>query len=197
MSAPWINFNAKCIDGEQWKDIDGYDGFYMVSNYGRVRSMFLPRYNKFRVKILTVSESKTGYSQVTLYKDSKPKHHYVHRLVASTFVDNADPLKTEVNHIDENKSNNCVSNLEWCSSSGNKQHGTLPQRRSQWRKNNKDQSKPIAQLDLNGNLIQSFPSVGEARRCLGVDKSAIGRVCNGVCKTHFGYKWAYVAGEGS
>lgn len=99
---------------EIWKDIDDYEGFYQVSNLGRVRSLDNWIWNGTGFflkpgKVLIPRKTKTGYLRVQL----KGKDFYIHRLVATTFIDN--PLNfPQVNHKDENKANNEVSNLEWC-----------------------------------------------------------------------------------
>lgn len=101
---------------EIWRDIDGYDGLYQVSNLGRVKSFKYktPRITKGAVGI-------RGYLYVNLYRGGKCKHAYVHRLVAKAFIPNSDN-KPQVNHINGDKSDNRVVNLEWCTPSENVQH---------------------------------------------------------------------------
>ena len=106
---------------EEWKDIKGYEGLYQISNKGRVKSL----YNKG--KILTPGKDKDGYSIVSLYKNKIKKTNKVHRLVAQAFLSNPDNLP-QVNHKDENKLNNCVENLEWCSVEYNINYGTRNER---------------------------------------------------------------------
>lgn len=97
---------------EVWKDIDGYEGLYQVSNTGKVRSL---RYrNRDEVRELFLKPHNQGYLQVELHKNGKRKMFTVHRLVAMAFVDGYEVGK-EVNHIDENKQNNVSTNLEWVS----------------------------------------------------------------------------------
>lgn len=97
------------IDNEHWKDIDGYDGMYQVSDLGRVRSL------KFgRVKVLIPQKDKCGYLRINLWKNRKEKTVNIHRLVANAFIPNDDESKNEINHINEDKTDNRVSNLEWC-----------------------------------------------------------------------------------
>ena len=113
---------------EIWRDIKGYEGLYQVSNLGRVKS--LERYVKGKdglrlVKeiIMSISVCRTnGYFKVILHKDGKQKRYQVHRLVAEAFIPNPDNLPI-VNHKDENKINNCVWNLEWCTYSYNLTYG--------------------------------------------------------------------------
>lgn len=103
---------------ELWKDIDGYDGMYKVSNIGRVYSC--PKY-RHKGKILKLHICKNGYLTVGLSKNKKRKNFLVHRLVGMEFVPNIDK-KPEINHIDGNKKNNNCNNLEWVTSSENQKH---------------------------------------------------------------------------
>lgn len=103
-----------------WKEILGYEGLYQVSNTGRVRSLNYRRTGK--TKVIKQSTNKGGYKSVCLYKDGKLKGYSVHRLVALAFIPN--PLNLpQVNHIDENPSNNAVWNLEWCTPKYNSNYG--------------------------------------------------------------------------
>lgn len=112
------------IAQEQWKDIFGYDGMYQVSDLGRVRSL---KYGK--VRVLRTEKNKDGYLLVGLCKDGKIKHFYVHRLVAQAFIPNDNIFNTEINHINEDKEDNKVSNLEWCDRSYNLRYNDLNYRR--------------------------------------------------------------------
>ena len=113
---------------EEWRDIKGYEGRYQVSNLGRVKSLNYRHTNK--EKILSNTTNTKDYLTVSLYKNGKIKTYYIHKLVAAHFIPNPDNYK-EVNHKDENKSNNCVSNLEWCSREYNQNYGTKTQRASE------------------------------------------------------------------
>lgn len=103
------NFTDTELTNERWKDIDGYDGAYQVSDIGRVRSK---KYGRW--KVLKGRKDKDGYVQVGLRKDGKLKLVRVHRIVAQAFIPNNDEEKNEINHINELKSDNRASNLEWC-----------------------------------------------------------------------------------
>lgn len=107
---------------ELWKDIEGYPG-YQVSNLGRVRSNNYGRINY----VLKLRVDKDGYYRVMIKKDKKDKLFGVHRLVALTFISNPNNYPC-VNHKDENKQNNCVDNLEWCTVQYNDTYGTARQR---------------------------------------------------------------------
>ena len=100
---------------EIWRKIEGFEN-YEVSNLGNVRSLK----NK-KVKILKLIKRETGYIFINLYKNKKIHHKSVHRLVASTFIPNPQN-KSQVNHIDGDKTNNKVENLEWCTAKENSQH---------------------------------------------------------------------------
>lgn len=105
------------MENEIWKPIPGYEGLYEVSNLGRVRSIkyFNPANNKIyiRTRVLKPSKHENGYLRVGLCKNCKEKKFRIHRLVGMVFISNPNNY-LEINHIDGNKENNCVSNLEWC-----------------------------------------------------------------------------------
>lgn len=175
---------------EIWKDIKGYEGLYQVSNKGNVKSL---NYNRTgEEKILRPGVGSQGYLQVNLYKNGKCKMLNVHRLVLMTFnpINNMDSL--QVNHKDENKQNNCLSNLEWCNRKYNNNYGTRNQRSAQ------SKSIPVVQLDPNTNkVINVYGSAMKAKR-QGFDNGNISRCCknkfsrpgNNIYK---GYKWQYMS----
>lgn len=118
------------LKNEQWKDIDGYDGMYQVSDLGRVRSK---KYGYW--KVLRQGKTNWGYLQVALSKENKVKRFSVHRLVAQAFIPNDDESKTQINHRNECKDCNKVSNLEWCSASYNMTYNDIHHRRISKRDN--------------------------------------------------------------
>ena len=164
---------------EYWKPVVGYEGHYQVSNFGRVKSI------KFGKEIILKQHIniKGGYYYVCLLKNGKHKNYYVHRLVAQAFLPNPNNLP-EVNHKDECKTNNVVSNLEWCDRKYNHNYGTINERISQ------SQSKPVLQYDLNGNLIKEWKSINECGRN-GFNQGDICKCCNGKRKTAKGFIWKY------
>ena len=150
---------------EQWKDIADYE----VSDLGRVR-------NKKTKRILRLGKDSGGYVQVNLYNDGERKSIKIHRLVASTFIPN--PLNLpQINHIDENKTNNNVENLEWCSAQYNIDYS---------------QSKPVNQYSLDGIYIATYKSIKEASKQTGINQGDISCCCRGKYKTSGGFIWKYV-----
>lgn len=168
---------------EVWKDIPNYEGIYQVSNLGRIKS--LRSYNSFtksyyfKEKILKGKIDKNGYVMVCLC-NGKSKYIRVHRLVAEAFIPNKNKFPI-INHKDENKQNNNVNNLEWCSYSYNNSYGT---------RNNKI-IKAIIQYDLEGNVIKEYKSIMEASRILNLNHSGIIQALKNKTKTAYGYIWKY------
>lgn len=118
------NFTDIELEREQWRDIDGYDGMYQVSDLGRVRSK---KYGRW--KVMRPGKDSGGYLRVDLCKDGKQKQYYIHRLVAQTFIENDDESKSQINHRDECKQNNRLWNLEYCTASYNLSYNGLRYRR--------------------------------------------------------------------
>ena len=185
---------------EEWRDIAGYEGKYMVSNTGKVKSLNYS--NTGKEGILEAHANEKGYLRVMLCKDGKKKVYRVHRLVAQAFIPNPDNLP-QVNHIDENKENNCMDNLEWVTCSENINHGTRNQRvveKLKGRKLSEESvkkvaeklSKPVFSVDKVTGEIKNFPSAIEASRQTGIDKGNITRCCQGKLKSAKGFYWHYV-----
>ena len=151
---------------ELWKPVPNYEGLYEVSSKGRIRKLWK---NSNKIKS---QDTLRGYKKVTLFKNQVGKRFQVHRLVAQTFIPN--PLKLpQVNHKDENPSNNNVENLEWCTGLYNMRYGTAIKRQVEKR------SKTVIQMDLAGNIINEFPSTQEAASKLGLSQGLIASCCNG------------------
>lgn len=167
---------------EIWKDIKGFES-YQVSNLGRVKSL---NYNKTgKEQILTTNgKDKCGYLHVVLCKKGKHKDCFVHRLVADAFIPNPNNLPC-VNHKDECKTNNVVTNLEWCTHKYNTNYGTRNERSA------KARSKPVYQYTKDGTLVRSYPSIMEVERQTGYYRGPICNCCNGKNKTAYGYVWSY------
>lgn len=170
---------------EIWKDIEGYEGLYQVSNMGRVKS--LPR-RTTRGGILKTNSS-ARYLQVDLSKNGESILHSIHRLVATAFPDICGVYfdGAEVNHKDENTHNNKAENLEWCTKHYNNNYGTRVERIV------KKTSKPVNQYTKDGRLIAEYSSASEAERQTGIHQGNICSCCRGNKSfSHAGgYKWAY------
>ena len=183
------------IEGEVWKDVLGYEGLYQVSNKGNVYSV--ERINSNGRKcggiILKPRPTITGYLQVNLCKNGKVKSSYIHRIVAEAFVPNPNNYP-EINHLDEDKANNYVKNLEWCTRKYNMNHGTRSERASQ------AQSKKIRAINIETGEVLTFNSTQEAiskgyfavsKACRGVYKSSSGNLIGGDGHTYRGHRWSY------
>lgn len=174
---------------EIWKDIEGYEGYYQVSNLARVKSLSRIINTKngkiFHVKEMIIKPilQCTGYYSFNLCKSKKRETCNLHRLVAIAFIPN--PLNlSQVNHRDEIKTNNSIENLEWCDRSYNRNYGTCQERIT-----NK-QRKTLLQMNLNGEQIKEWYSLNSAGRS-GFSASKISNCCNGLRKTHKGFIWKY------
>lgn len=183
---------------EIWKDIVGYEGIYQVSNFGNVKSLSFGPKNireSGTIKLLRQTPSNCGYYKVELYKNGKSKMMYVHRLVATAFIPNPDK-KPQVNHIDGNKANNVLSNLEWASRRENQLHAIYHGLRTRSPMlgrtgSNNPSSKAILQYDLSGNFIREWCGISEAARSLGISSSSISNCLSGKTKTSYGSVWKY------
>ena len=171
---------------EEWKDIKDYEGKFQVSSYGNVRN--INYYGTGIIKIVNQRPNENGYMVVSLSKNKKTKPCKVHRLVAETFLPNPENLP-EVNHKDENKTNNRVENLEWKTHRGNCNHGTRNERIFEKTTNGKC-SKKVLQFSKSGEFIREWPSVMECSRN-GYDFRNVSACCNGKRKTAYGFRWEY------
>lgn len=183
---------------EVWKDVKGYEGLYQVSNLGRVKSLarILNDGRKWKEKVLKLGKDKDGYLQVHLYKNGKPKMFKIYRLVAEAFIPNPDSLPC-VNHKDEDKTNNTVENLEWCTHEYNVNYGVSLKKRAKTQHetgvqiNNKGTSKAVYQYTTNGLILNVYPSIHEVKRIYNFDDSCIVKCCRGKYNHAYGYKWSY------
>lgn len=190
---------------EVWKPVKGYEGLYEVSNTGKVRSLdrtgevsrngitYICPYKGAELKPVNRSH---GYLGVMLYgKGGHKKRGFktfsIHRLVAEAFIPNPNNLP-EVNHIDEDKTNNRVENLEWISHINNTHYGTAIKRRIEKTKNG-SRSRSIQQYTKDGKFIAEYPSLAEVERQTGYAKANICRCAQGSKQyTHaYGYVWKY------
>ena len=162
---------------EEWRDIKGYEGKYMVSNLGRVKSLNYS--NTGKEGILNARDNGKGYLRVILWKDGKDKKYRINRLVAQAFIPNPDNLP-EVNHKDEDKTNNRVDNLEWCSRQYNIEYS---------------QGKAVIGINKVSGLIVEFPSASEASRQTGINSRNICACLKGRQKSTGGFYWHYSESE--
>lgn len=170
---------------EVWKDIKGYEGLYQVSNLGRVKSL----HKGNEGKIMNQTISKEGYLRVHLCKDGKKKTIDVHRLVAIAFIPNPDNLPC-VNHKDEVKSNNVVTNIEWCSYSYNNKYGTGNNNRTETKKNTwniKKYENLIEQYTNKGSFIATYKDIETASKYTNIPIKNIERCINGKIKSICGF----------
>ena len=163
------------------KPVKGYEGLYLVTDEGTVIS--LPRivFNGRGCYERPEREMKQGtragkYKFVILRKDGRDEHFAVHRLVAEAFLENPDNLP-EVNHKDENPSNNRADNLEWCTRQYNMEYS---------------KAKAVAQYDMNGEKIAEYKSITYASQLTGILRTAINNAVAGQTSTAGGYRWKYI-----
>ena len=156
--------------------IEGYEN-YEVTTTGEV-------INTKTGRVLKSGKNTCGYLHVVLCKNGKTKIKRIHRLVAEAFIPNPDNLPC-VNHKDENKTNNCVDNLEWCTHEYNINYGTHNKRMT------KTKSKPILQLRKDGSLVRIWPSASEVHKVLNYSQGHISECCRGERHLSYGYKWCY------
>lgn len=175
---------------EEWRTITDYPE-YMVSNLGNVKSLNYNRTGK--EKILKQAINNYGYCCVTLCKEGKIKYYTTHRLVANAFLDNPNNYPC-INHKDENKQNNCASNLEYCTADYNNNYGTHNEKISKALKGKPKLhlQKSILQLSKEGLFIKEFSSITQANNELNINCGHIGSCCRGERKTCGGYKWMYL-----
>lgn len=172
---------------EVWKDIDGYDGKYLVSNLGRIKNR--------NGLIMHQKPSKDGYIRILLFNNGKYKAEYPHILVAKAFLPKPEE-KLEVNHIDANKSNNTLQNLEWVTRRQNHFHavslGLKPENPTKGKSYKENPCvKPVYQYDRKGNFIKKWDSRREAAAFYNCDPNSISRAMNGERESCKGYVWKH------
>ena len=171
---------------EVWRDIEGYEGLYQVSDQGRVKSLGR-KWSKSERTLKPVVRH-DGYVVVNLYSGGERKMFKVHRLVCEAFHGNPDN-KPQVNHINEIKTDNRASNLEWATARENSNFGTRNERLG------KAQSKSVGQYTRYGQLIKIWPSTKEVQRQTGFSNCNISLAANGKYKQAYGFIWKYVESE--
>lgn len=175
-----------------FKPIKGFENMYEISNYGTIKSVERNivckdgQIKPVKSRELRQTDNGTGYKFVYLWKHNKQHRYYVHRLVAEIFIPNPDNL-SEINHIDNNKSNNHVSNLEWCN--------RLYNERQKLKHISGYPAKPIEQIDaITNEIIAEFESINDCERKLHINSTAIRKhIENNNVRTKFGntfrFRW--------
>lgn len=181
---------------EIWRDIEGYERLYQISNLGRVKSL---KRNTAHNRIMKPKKDKYGYLYIGLCKNGELSYKKIHRLVARAFIPNYNNLP-QINHIDGNKTHNCVSNLEWCDASYNQKHAYRLGLSKSWMKGKfgKDCkfSRKVYQYSLDGHLLKIWNSISDVNRELDIPVPNVVRSCKEDTRTAGGYKWKYVLKEG-
>lgn len=162
---------------EIWKPVKGYESLYQVSDNGRVRSSHTGKYISQRVGY-------DGYVRVSLSNNGKQKSLFLHRLIGQAFVPNPNNYP-EINHKDENKQNNSLSNLEWCTHKYNSNYGTRVNRMAI------TNYEPVIQYTKDGTEVARYQSQKEAMDKTGLSNRHISCCCKGKRKTCGGYVWRY------
>jgi hypothetical protein len=178
---------------ELWKDIEGYEGLYQVSNMGRVKALAKKTKTwtgtkSWPERILKPIIQHSGYAHVGLWRQQKCKQSRVHRLVAAAFCMNDDPVhKTQVNHLNENKLDNRASNLCWATPQENTCYGTGIARRIYGRER-------AVECYSSDGVVERFRSQAEANAWCGIARNDghIAACCKGRQKTAYGYRWRYI-----
>ena len=165
---------------EIWKDIEGYEGKYQISNKGRVKSLGRVIYRKdsnkvarfTKDKIRKLKTDKCGYKFINLSKNGISKNFLIHRLVAEAYIPNPDNLP-EVDHIDNDKTHNYLNNLQWLTNRDN---------------NRKSKNKPILQYSLDGEFIREWDCASDVGKR---ERGGIKQCLRGKSKSAYGYIWKY------
>ena len=175
------------MKNEEWRDVAGYEGLYQVSDQGRVKS--LERKGRKSERILKPGVVGGGYLMVVLCAGGKQKMHKVHRLVCQSFHENPEN-KPEVNHINEDKTDNRACNLEWSTAKENCNHGTRNERMAKGIA--KALSKPVGQYTRGGELVKIWSSAIEVQRQAGFSQGNVSAVARGEHKQAYGFIWKYI-----
>lgn len=194
------NLSLEDLPNEEWRDVVGYEGLYQVSNMGRVKSLerqsstFCQKGTMCTYSVnekICKQHTVGGYLMVHLSNNNKKKLVRVHRLVAMSFMPNPNNYP-QINHINENKTDNTLGNIEWCTCKQNNNHGTRNKRMSSTQRNDKKKSKRVLQYSLNGELVKEWESICDAGRA-GYNRQGVSRVCRGMknYNTSGGYIWKF------
>ena len=186
------------LEGEEWRDVVGYEGLYMVSSLGRVCSLarlvknrYSTKFTTQRILAQTKRKCRGNYTllEVKLCKDNVAKTITAHKIIATAFLPNPNNL-TEIDHIDTNPQNNIVSNLQWVSRKENCNNQLTLLHIGQSKRGNKSSSKPIVQI-RNNEVVKVFKSATEASRC-GYCRPCVIACCKNRRDTYKGDRWLYL-----
>lgn len=202
------------LEGEIWKDVVGYEGFYLVSNIGRIATLshnveYVSVYDGIEIKktfgakqcLRKLHRGKHGYIECTLRDSKRVKLMKVHRIVAQAFIPNPNNLP-EVNHKNEDKTDNRSENLEWCTQKYNANYGTRNNRlkssiscahkRGAYQNANQKSRKAIIGISLIDNTTIIFEKSADLHEC-GFERHLVSKCCRGLRKDHKGYKWMFLS----
>lgn len=191
-SPRWMSLQD--FPNEKWLPVKGYEQSYMISSYGRIKTIDRVltfsdgRVREYKSRIIRTHRINQHYYVASLSQNQRRLMKDVHRLVAEAFIPNPNGFN-EVNHKDENKTNNCVNNLEWCTAEYNSNYGTCKNRIGD------SNSRPILKYDLEGNFIREYKSMSEAERIEGINHASICICCNGRVSYQGSSIWIYKGDE--
>lgn len=186
--------------GEEWRDVIGYEGQYMVSSFGRVASKYRSiqykdgRIYTYQPVLKKQTLDQHGYLFILLHKNGKRKRVYSYRLVAESFISNPSNLLC-IDHIDTNKINNHASNLKWCTQKENMNNPLTIERNKKTAflqgkfNENHPRSKKVVRISIDGD-IKIYPSTAETQRD-GFRRTSVSHCCHNN-KTHRGYRWLFL-----
>lgn len=184
---------------EEWRDIEGYEGLYQVSDWGRVRSL---NYHRQGVTKIMKPQLRCGYYRIQLKKDKVSSNKSIHKLVAKAFIPNIEN-KPIIDHIDGNSKNNVAWNLRWCTQLENNNFEIHINNLSKGQKGRKHSSdsiekkrkslyKNIDQISsIDGEIIASYNGAKNAAKSTNTNYQTLSNCCNGRCKTANGFIWKY------
>ena len=178
--------------GEIWKDIEGYENLYQVSNMGNVKSLDRIDSMGRHVKggLMSLTPVKDGYLQASLSKDGDNKKYKVHRLVCKAFIPNPEN-KSEIDHINGDKTDNRVENLRWCTHKENMNNPLILDIFKHRVGVKNGFSKSVIQFTKDNELIRKWDCIADIKRELGIEVSNISYCCSGKRKTAGGFRWKY------